>query len=126
MDRNQRQAQAILNKGWIPAERLQMAISHPDRPSYPDLLEFLLHALMLSPPQVMQLRRELLLEADSKATLVPGSSPTSPASPSKTEDSELLEIEAAYQKIKEEHPDFSPHARVDFKLLEKLGEGGMG
>lgn len=126
MDRNQRQAQAILGKGWIPAERLQMALNHPNRPSYPDLLEFLLHALMLSPPQVMQLRRELLLEADSKATLVPDSSPQPSSTSSKKEDSELLEIEAAYQKIKEQHPDFSPHARVDFKLLEKLGEGGMG
>lgn len=126
MDQNQRQAQAILEKGWIPHERLRMALEHPNRSSYPDLLDFLLHALMLNPTQVMQLRQELAIEADSRPTVTPRPSTPATPKPAPSEADELLEIEAAYQKAKAKHPLFSPHARVDFKLLEKLGEGGMG
>ncbi|MDF1665904.1 MAG: protein kinase, partial [Planctomycetota bacterium] len=114
MDLNQRQYDLILEQGHIPKERLEQAFTHPNRRIYNDFVEFLIHSLMLRADIALGIRQQATQFSARRA-------PANPSDPPSAKDFERL-----FQEAQITAPLFSPHARVQFKLLEKLGEGGMG
>ena len=115
MDVNQRQYQLILSQSLIPKERLDQAYVHPNRRIYNDFIEFLIHSMMLRADIALNIRQQ---------SLQPLPTSESPQSPSQL--MSPADLEQLYLRAQHSSPLFSPHARIQFKLLEKLGEGGMG
>ncbi|MDF1662468.1 MAG: protein kinase [Planctomycetota bacterium] len=117
MDIDQQQYQLILTQGHIPKDRLDKAFSHPNRRIYNDFVEFLLHSLMLRADIALDIRQQA--SRPSQKLPLPGQSANSAMMT-------VADLERAYHHALLTHPLFSPHARDQFNVIEKLGEGGMG
>lgn len=139
MAQNARQAQLILERGWLGQSEIEYYYQNLSGGSH-DLCAVLLQHSRLSPEQANLIRQQLHIEFSGAPARSGRSNPSeSLARPATRRDSALeisvpslapsglkANIVSGMSEVFKEDPWFKPHAELTWVKKDKLGEGGMG